>query len=286
MTSLGFENYAEALKIYLSKYREVRDPVSFPSSPWEALSRHDTHHLGSNSHSPTGARASRADPTVKDTAPAAQARARATRGQKAFSKAREVTRATCMGRNPAITGQALAETTKPSSTASSSNMIDVTPRSALNGAGCQLEDGSSETDGIGVEPGHATAPGCPAVAESRSLKPPSQPTPALPRLDYHYPNVDEAGWRRERVTSLLGCDACTYVAVCISMGYGLREETGRTGRRGCTLKTTRESAVLSFKSGNFLRHSFPGFWFIAINNVVDFLSYFMNVSATSRPSDT
>ena len=24
MTSLGFENYAEALKIYLSKYREVR----------------------------------------------------------------------------------------------------------------------------------------------------------------------------------------------------------------------------------------------------------------------
>jgi nuclear transcription Y subunit beta len=29
MTSLGFENYAEALKIYLSKYREV----SFVSSP-------------------------------------------------------------------------------------------------------------------------------------------------------------------------------------------------------------------------------------------------------------
>jgi hypothetical protein len=25
MTSLGFENYAEALKIYLSKYREVSD---------------------------------------------------------------------------------------------------------------------------------------------------------------------------------------------------------------------------------------------------------------------
>lgn len=24
MTSLGFENYAEALKVYLSKYREVR----------------------------------------------------------------------------------------------------------------------------------------------------------------------------------------------------------------------------------------------------------------------
>jgi hypothetical protein len=26
MTSLGFENYAEALKIYLSKYREVATP--------------------------------------------------------------------------------------------------------------------------------------------------------------------------------------------------------------------------------------------------------------------
>ena len=37
MTSLGFENYAEALKIYLSKYREVSFdfpvlPVSFVSS--------------------------------------------------------------------------------------------------------------------------------------------------------------------------------------------------------------------------------------------------------------
>jgi nuclear transcription Y subunit beta len=29
MTSLGFENYAEALKIYLSKYREVSVPL-FP----------------------------------------------------------------------------------------------------------------------------------------------------------------------------------------------------------------------------------------------------------------
>lgn len=26
MTSLGFENYSEALKIYLSKYREVGSP--------------------------------------------------------------------------------------------------------------------------------------------------------------------------------------------------------------------------------------------------------------------
>jgi hypothetical protein len=31
MTSLGFENYAEALKIYLTKYREVRRP--FPRAP-------------------------------------------------------------------------------------------------------------------------------------------------------------------------------------------------------------------------------------------------------------
>ena len=34
MTSLGFENYAEALKIYLSKYREVRTPntsFTFPA---------------------------------------------------------------------------------------------------------------------------------------------------------------------------------------------------------------------------------------------------------------
>ena len=33
MTSLGFENYAEALKIYLSKYREV----SFVSLPHSVL---------------------------------------------------------------------------------------------------------------------------------------------------------------------------------------------------------------------------------------------------------
>ena len=30
MTSLGFENYAEALKIYLSKYREVRPEQHVP----------------------------------------------------------------------------------------------------------------------------------------------------------------------------------------------------------------------------------------------------------------
>ncbi|CAG8037328.1 unnamed protein product [Penicillium salamii] len=33
MTSLGFENYAEALKIYLSKYREVGTPRSSQSPP-------------------------------------------------------------------------------------------------------------------------------------------------------------------------------------------------------------------------------------------------------------
>lgn len=32
MTSLGFENYSEALKIYLSRYREVSYPF-FPSPP-------------------------------------------------------------------------------------------------------------------------------------------------------------------------------------------------------------------------------------------------------------
>lgn len=30
MTSLGFENYAEALKIYLSKYREVSHSILTP----------------------------------------------------------------------------------------------------------------------------------------------------------------------------------------------------------------------------------------------------------------
>jgi hypothetical protein len=33
MTSLGFENYAEALKVYLSKYREV-SPILYQQEPW------------------------------------------------------------------------------------------------------------------------------------------------------------------------------------------------------------------------------------------------------------
>lgn len=33
MTSLGFENYAEALKIYLSRYREVSCPSPFRLLP-------------------------------------------------------------------------------------------------------------------------------------------------------------------------------------------------------------------------------------------------------------
>lgn len=37
MTSLGFENYAEALKIYLSKYREVNHPESEEGSPSPGL---------------------------------------------------------------------------------------------------------------------------------------------------------------------------------------------------------------------------------------------------------
>lgn len=38
MTSLGFENYAEALKIYLSKYREVspqRTAYGRPGAPFD-----------------------------------------------------------------------------------------------------------------------------------------------------------------------------------------------------------------------------------------------------------
>ena len=33
MTSLGFENYAEALKIYLARYREVSCQAFFSTSP-------------------------------------------------------------------------------------------------------------------------------------------------------------------------------------------------------------------------------------------------------------
>lgn len=40
MTSLGFENYAEALKIYLSKYREV-SLVSLPVPPLLLLCHFD-----------------------------------------------------------------------------------------------------------------------------------------------------------------------------------------------------------------------------------------------------
>lgn len=45
MTSLGFENYAEALKVYLSKYREVR-----PLLPTGSRFLADSH---SNKTSPT-----------------------------------------------------------------------------------------------------------------------------------------------------------------------------------------------------------------------------------------
>ena len=44
MTSLGFENYAEALKIYLAKYREVREPKK--SVPREEAGCIDTDHCG------------------------------------------------------------------------------------------------------------------------------------------------------------------------------------------------------------------------------------------------
>lgn len=49
MTSLGFENYAEALKIYLSKYREVSKsflclPPSYFVAPCNQLPEHPYRH--------------------------------------------------------------------------------------------------------------------------------------------------------------------------------------------------------------------------------------------------
>jgi hypothetical protein len=37
MTSLGFENYSEALKIYLSRYREVSCKLFLPLKPSHLL---------------------------------------------------------------------------------------------------------------------------------------------------------------------------------------------------------------------------------------------------------
>lgn len=86
MTSLGFENYAEALKIYLSKYREVRlpDPPtqnkllssspighSFASDcgrPRVSL-RHGVLTRYRSNPSPTEATTSRTGPQAKDTEP-------------------------------------------------------------------------------------------------------------------------------------------------------------------------------------------------------------------------
>lgn len=39
MQSLGFENYAEVLKIYLAKYREVTSPFQFLELKWAYISR-------------------------------------------------------------------------------------------------------------------------------------------------------------------------------------------------------------------------------------------------------
>ena len=43
MTSTGFENYAEALKIYLAKYREVSSSRSLPFQPFLSFSSHSSH---------------------------------------------------------------------------------------------------------------------------------------------------------------------------------------------------------------------------------------------------
>ena len=65
MSSLGFENYAEALKIYLSKYREVGPLNNYsPISEYFVL-------IPNSSPSPTAARTNRTGPAARATAPRA-----------------------------------------------------------------------------------------------------------------------------------------------------------------------------------------------------------------------
>lgn len=63
MSSLGFENYAEALKIYLTKYREVRAP----SCPRLLFLRYGSTDARCSSRSRTGVTTNRTGPTVKAT---------------------------------------------------------------------------------------------------------------------------------------------------------------------------------------------------------------------------
>ena len=69
MSSLGFENYAEALKIYLSKYREVGPPPTMNTTQLHSVS--DMVLMLNSSPSPTGARTNRTGPAAKATAPRA-----------------------------------------------------------------------------------------------------------------------------------------------------------------------------------------------------------------------
>lgn len=80
MTSLGFENYAEALKIYLSKYREVsHDPHPPPLLQWRVrdeplpIRRVSLTEAWWNSPSLTGAKVSNSDLLPLETMAAAPA---------------------------------------------------------------------------------------------------------------------------------------------------------------------------------------------------------------------
>jgi hypothetical protein len=68
MSSLGFENYAEALKIYLSKYREVSLLPLLGSDDTNLESIDDADH-DPNSHSQIAATTSKTGRTVRDMAP-------------------------------------------------------------------------------------------------------------------------------------------------------------------------------------------------------------------------
>lgn len=67
MTSLGFENYAEALKIYLSKYREVSSQPLGPDQEPATVRQRPVLTTRCCSLNQTGARTSRTARTVKDT---------------------------------------------------------------------------------------------------------------------------------------------------------------------------------------------------------------------------
>lgn len=82
MTSLGFENYSEALKIYLSKYREVGCPLVVSTSETRAT-RAGRLITTCSSLSPTGAKISKVGQVVREATVARAARQdRQTRGRR------------------------------------------------------------------------------------------------------------------------------------------------------------------------------------------------------------